>query len=358
LSEKLRIPAEEKYAVEIAALAADAGQKPPGWRMTPKAVVTYLMGGTAHDGTAITPKYIGNRRIMETAVSSLITGKALLLLGVPGTAKSWVSEHLSAAISGNSTRIVQGTAGTDENKMTYGWNYAELIAKGPSRTALVTTPVMRAMEEGTICRIEELTRMGSDVQDTLISVLSEKAIPIPEINENAYATRGFNIIATANNRDKGVNDLSSALMRRFNVVTLPLPSGIDDEVSIIVRRVGEMAAGLEQIVPKNVADEVRRVVTIFRELRSGHTEDGRAQLKSPSSGLSTAEAIDVMMSGISQGTHFNNGVLDAESLSGAMLGAIIKDPVQDRGVLDEYLHTVVKKRPGYADHFAALSGRG
>ena len=358
MSEKLRIPAEEKYAVEIAALTADPGQKPPGWRMTPKAVVAYLMGGKAHDGTTITPKYIGDRRIMETAVSSLITGKALLLLGVPGTAKSWVSEHLSAAISGNSTRIVQGTAGTDENKMTYGWNYAELLAKGPSRNALVTTPVMRAMEEGTICRIEELTRMGSDVQDTLISVLSEKAIPIPEINKNAYATRGFNIIATANNRDKGVNDLLSALMRRFNVVTLPLPRGIDDEVSIIVRRVGEMAAGLEQIVPRNVADEVRRVVTIFRELRSGHTMDGRAQLKSPSSGLSTAEAIDVMMSGISQGTHFNEGVLDAESLSGAMLGAIIKDPVQDRAVLDEYLHTVVKKRTGYADHFAALSGRG
>src|SRR5262249_29767237 len=157
-------------------------ERPANWKLSPHAVVTYLMGGKAAGGVTIAPKYIGNRRLIETAVATLATDRALLLLGVPGTAKSWVSEHLAAAISGSSRRLIQCTAGTDENQIRYGWNYALLLAKGPSREALVPTPLMRAMEEGTLVRLEELTRMGSDVQDTLITVLSEKTLPIPELN--------------------------------------------------------------------------------------------------------------------------------------------------------------------------------
>ncbi|TIT86581.1 MAG: ATPase, partial [Mesorhizobium sp.] len=228
----IRLPAEQVYASELLALAQDDDrQKPAGWSLSPKAVLTYLMGGKASDGTPITPKYVGRRQLMETAVATLATDRALLLLGVPGTAKSWVSEHLAGAIMGNSTLIVQCTAGTDENQIRYGWNYAQLLAKGPSQDALVPTPLYRAMQEGKLCRLEELTRMGSDVQDTLITVLSEKMMPVPELNTSIYAQRGFNIIATANNRDKGVNELSSALKRRFNVVVLPLSEDMAEEVS-------------------------------------------------------------------------------------------------------------------------------
>src|ERR1043165_9292771 len=220
----LRQSAEQIHADELAALArGDDRPRPPSWKLSPQAVVTYLLGGKAKDGTAIGAKYFGNRRLIETAVATLATDRALLLLGVPGTAKSWVSEHLAAAVSGSSKRLIQCTAGTDENQIRYGWNYAELLAHGPSRNALVPTPLMRAMEDGSIVRLEELTRMGSDVQDPLITVLSEKTLPIPELNTAVDAQRGFNVIGTANTRDKGVNELSSALKRRFNVVVLPLP---------------------------------------------------------------------------------------------------------------------------------------
>jgi MoxR-like ATPase len=356
MSEKLRLPAEESYAVELKALVAgDSGLRPPGWVLSPRQVVTYLMGGKAADGTTITPKYVGDQRLIETAVATLATDRALLLLGVPGTAKSWVSEHLAAGITGNSTLVIQCTAGTDENQIRYGWNYAQLLAKGPNRDALVPTPLMRAMEAGKLCRFEELTRMGSDVQDTLITVLSEKMMPIPELNSAVYAQRGFNIIATANNRDKGVNELSSALKRRFNVVVLPLPDSADQEVEIIVKRVGEMAQNLDLPAPKNVAEEVARVVAIFRELRSGSTEDGKVALKSPSGGLSTAEAIAVMVGGISQATFFNDGKLTPETLASNMIGAVVKDPVQDVAVLGEYLETVLKKRRGFEGYYASLT---
>src|SRR5579862_2864078 len=285
-SGRIRLSAEELYSNELAALAAgDKLPRPVNWHLSPKAVVTYILGGKAADGTPIAAKYIGNRRLIETAVATLATDRALLLLGLPGTAKSWVSEHLAAAISGSSALLVQCTAGTDENQIRYGWNYALLLAKGPSREALVKTPLTRAMEEGGIVRLEELTRMGSDVQDTLITVLSEKVLPIPELNDAIGAQRGFNVIGTANNRDKGVNDLSSALKRRFNVVVLPSPASPDQEVAIIVKRVGEMAQNLDLPQPKNVAEEVARVVSIFRELRQGSTEDGKVALKSPSGGL-------------------------------------------------------------------------
>jgi MoxR-like ATPase len=356
MSEKLRMLAEESYAGELNALiAGDSGHRPPGWSMSPRLVVTYLMGGKSTDGTLITPKYVGDRRLIETAVATLATDRALLLLGVPGTAKSWVSEHLAAAITGDSTLVIQCTAGTDENQVRYGWNYAQLLAHGPSRDALVPTPLMRAMEAGRLCRFEELTRMGSDVQDTLITVLSEKMMPIPELNTTVHAARGFNIIATANNRDKGVNELSSALKRRFNVVVLPLPDTAEEEVAIIVKRVGEMAKSLDLPAPKNVSEEVARVVSIFRELRSGSTEDGKIALKSPSGGLSTAETIAVMVGGISQATFFNDGRLTPETLAANMIGAVVKDPVQDRAVLGEYLETVLKKRRGFEGYYTSLT---
>jgi MoxR-like ATPase len=350
----LRQHAETLFAEELEALQQhDTGKRPTGWMMTPQAAVTYLVGGKLDNGVEITPKYIGNRRLMEIAVATLATDRALLLYGLPGTAKSWVSEHLAAAVSGDSTLIVQGTAGTGEEAIRYGWNYAKLIAEGPSEQALVETPMMRAMKAGKIARIEELTRMGADVQDTLITILSEKTMPIPELNTEVQAQRGFNLIATANNRDKGVNELSSALKRRFNTVILPVPDSIDEEMDIVRRRVASYSKVMELPAEPPAIEEIRRIVTIFRELRDGATMDGKSKLKSPSGTLSTAEAISVVNSGLAMAAYFGDGRLTASDLASGILGAIVKDPVQDRLVWREYLETVVKTRDEWKDIYRA-----
>jgi MoxR-like ATPase len=354
----LRQHAESQYAAELAALAAhDERPRPPRWKLSPWAVTDYLLGTTLPDGTVVSPKYIGDRRIIEVAVATLATERALLLLGVPGTAKSWVSEHLAAAISGNSTLMIQGTAGTSEESLRYNWNYALLLAKGPSEDALVPGPMFRSMRDGMICRIEELTRIPSDVQDTLITMLSEKTLPIPELATEIQATDGFNVIATANSRDRGVNELSSALQRRFNTVVLPLPATLNEEVEIVRSRVSSMSKALALPAEPPALDEIRRVVTIFRELRSGSTEDGKAKVKSPSGTLSTAEAISVMTNGLSLAGHFGNGKLTAHDLASGMVGAIIKDPAQDPTVFKEYLETVVKERDGWKDLYRACKER-
>ena len=343
----LRAHAEQAQAHELEALARlDEKQRPSGWRLSPWAVVTFVMGGKLKDGTAVTPKYIGDRRLVEIAVATLATDRALLLLGVPGTAKSWLSEHLAAAISGDSTLLVQGTAGTGEEAIRYGWNYARLLAEGPSRAALVASPVMVGMAEGKQVRIEELTRIPSDVQDALITILSEKSLPIAELGEEVQAVNGFNVIATANNRDRGVNELSSALRRRFNTVVLPLPASVEEEVQIVQQRVGEMGRALDLPAEAPALEEIRRIVTIFRELRSGQTEDGKNKLKVPSATLSTAEAIAVVNQGLSLAGHFGEGRLKPNDIAAGLTGAIIRDPVQDAAVWREYLETVMKERDG------------
>ena len=350
----LRPHAEQRYAAELAALAAlDERPRPASWRLSPWAVVTYLMGATLDDGTVISPKYVGSRRLMEIAVATLATDRALLLLGVPGTAKSWVSEHLSAAISGTSTLLVQGTAGTAEEAVRYGWNYARLLAEGPSPEALVASPVMEAMRSGRIARVEELTRMPSDVQDALITVLSEKTLPVPELGAEVQARGGFNLIATANDRDRGVNDLSSALRRRFNTVVLPLPDSAEEEVAIVSRRVADLGAALRLPQADGALDEIRRVVTVFRELRRGVTEDGRTSIKSPSGTLSTAEAISVVTNGLAMSAHFGDGVLRPGDVASGILGAVVSDPVGDAVVWSEYLEAVVRDREGWKDFYRA-----
>jgi MoxR-like ATPase len=350
----LRPHAEDAFAEELQELAkVDTKPRPTNWNMSPWAVVTYLLGGKLENGFEIEPKYFGSRRLMEVAVATLATDRALLLIGIPGTGKTWVAEHLAAAISGNSKLLVQGTAGMSEDSMRYSWNYAKLLAEGPTESAMVASPIMNAMQTGKIARIEELTRIPSDVQDTLITLLSEKMLPVPELNQEVQARRGFNVIATANDRDKGVNDLSSALRRRFNTVVLPLPATLEEEVKIVKTRVDKIGKTLELPTEQAPIQEIQRLVTIFRELREGKTIDGRSKVKQPSSTLSTAEAISVINSGQALAAHFGEGLLNASDLAAGLTGAIIKDPVQDGIVWKEYLETVVKERDGWKDLYRA-----
>ncbi len=350
----LRQHAEQNFAHELDELRkADTRQRPTNWNLSPWAVSTYLLGGKLDNGFEVSAKYIGNRRVIEIAVATLATDRALLLYGVPGTAKSWVSEHLAAGISGDSTRLIQGTAGTSEEQMRYGWNYALLLSKGPSKEALVPSPLMKAMSDGRIARVEELTRIPADVQDTLITILSEKTLPIPELSSEVQANRGFNVIATANNRDKGVNELSSALKRRFNTVILPVPATEEEEIAIVSKRVAEMGKSLELPAEPPALKEVRRIVQVFRELRDGTTSDGKTKLKQPTGTMSTAEAISVLNSGIALAAHFGDGTLRAGDVAAGLVGAVIKDPVQDAVVWKEYLETVVKERDEWKDLYRA-----
>ena len=351
----MRQHAEQQFAEELAELnKAEQRQRPENWALSPWAVVQYLMGATLDNGFQVSAKYIGSPRLMEIAVATLATDRGLLLYGVPGTAKSWVSEHLAAAISGDSTLLIQGTAGTSEEQLRYGWNYAQLLANGPSEQALVPSPLMQAMRAGKIARVEELTRIPADVQDSLITVLSEKTLPIPELGSEVQAVRGFSVIATANNRDKGVNELSAALKRRFNTVVLPVPGNEDDEVAIVVKRVSEMGRALQLPAEPPALKEVRRIVQIFRELRNGKTEDGKTQIKSPTATLSTAEAISVINSGMALAGHFGDGVLRPLDMASGLIGAVVKDPVQDQVVWNEYLETVVKERAEWKDLYRAF----
>ena len=340
----LRAPAEVLYAEELEQLIkTDTHARPPGWRMSPRAVATYISGGKAGTMT-ITPKYIGFRRLVEIAISTLVTDRSLLLLGEPGTAKSWLSEHLAAAINGDSTKVVQGTAGTTEEQIRYTWNYAMLIAHGPSPEAMIKSPIFRAMESGSLARFEEITRCAAEVQDALISLLSEKLISVPELLTEVPAAKGFSIIATANTRDRGVNDMSAALKRRFNMVILPTPATLETEVDIVRKRVQELGTNLELKAAPPAEEAVTQIVTIFRELRAGQTLDGKNKLKVPSGVLSTAEAISVLANGMALAGHFGTGEVTAHDLAAGLQGAVVKDEEKDKVVWQEYLSNVLKKR--------------
>jgi MoxR-like ATPase len=344
---EIRLPAERKYQAELAALAAaDTASKPPGWVLSPRAVETYVMGAAAPiGGVIITPKYVGDRALVQVAIATLASDRALMLAGEPGTAKSWLSEHLAAAISGTSALVVQGTAGTSEEHLKYGWNYALLLAEGPSERALVASPVLRAMREGKCARIEEITRTSAEIQDSLISLLSEKQTSIPELGQLVTAQRGFNIIATANTRDRGVNEMSSALKRRFNFVTVPVVEDLEQELAIVTRREAELRTDY-QVGTAPPADLARMLVTVFQELRAGLTKDGKTKLKTPSAVLSTAEAISVLFHSGILAQSFGGSTVTAAEVTRSLVGAIAKENADDVKVLREYVETVAKGRPG------------
>ena len=347
----LRQPAEVRCAEELAALhGQDRSPKPPGWYLSPRAVETFVMGSDepipGHHGrpVSITPKFVGDRRLVQVAIATLASDRALLLAGEPGNGKSWLSEHLAAAISGTSSLTIQGTAGTSEEQIKYGWNYALLIAEGPTRRALVESPILRGMQRGQVVRFEELTRCSAEVQDALISILSEQQIVIPELGETIQARRGFAVIATANTRDRGVNEMSAALKRRFNFVTIPVIANLDQESEIVERRAGETLAQLGAPEVDLPLDLVRLLTQVFAELRRGETLDGLTKLQSPSTVLSTAELISTVTNGALMASFFGSGEITVRDSLSSMLGAVAKEGTNDLDALKEYLETTVKGR--------------
>ena len=242
MSEVQRAPAERRFAAELQQLTtADRDPKPQGWRLSPRAVRRFILGDKQ---LQVAQKFFGDDALVDRCIVSLMGQQGLMLVGEPGTAKSLLSELLAAAISGDSSLVVQGSAGVIEDHLRYGWNYALLLAEGPSERALVPSPVLTGMRYGKVVRVEELTRCAPEVQDAMISLLSERTVSIPELGPGAEsrAVPGFNVIATANLRDRGVHEMSSALKRRFNFETVRPIADAAFERELVAKQVAERMA--------------------------------------------------------------------------------------------------------------------
>jgi MoxR-like ATPase len=347
-SDQMREPAEVRYRDQLEALRQNDDTTPPeGWNLSPKAVLHYIVGGKALkadiDGkkvnVEITRKFFGDDALVERAIVTLASERALLLVG-----KSWLSEHLAAAISGNSTLTIQGTAGTTEEHTKYSWNIARVIAEGPTPHNLIPSPTMIAMRNAALLRFEEVTRCVPDVQDSLVSILSDKAIAIPELPDAnmVWAKRGFNIIATANSRDQGVNELSAALKRRFNYIHIPIIADQKTEVEIVQKRSAELIEQYNLPVKIN-PPIITMLATVFREIRNGRSSEG-VSVKQPSTTLSTAEAIGVALDAALHAKFFGSGTVQPSDVARNMVGSIVKEDQADLAVLKEYVTIVAKKR--------------
>ncbi len=341
-TQAVRLAAELRYADELERLAAaDHDKRPPGWKLSPRAVRRFILGDEA---LKVSRKFYGDDPLVDRAIVTLMGHQGLMLVGEPGTAKSLLSELLTAAISGDSGLTVQGTAGTTEDHIKYSWNYALLLAEGPSQRALVPSPIYQAMRAGKLIRFEEITRCPPEIQDVMISLMSEKQLMIPELGDEArlFAQRGFNIIATANLRDRGVHEMSSALKRRFNFETVRPIRDLQFEIDLVMAQVthelGETTNGVE--VPRDV---ITLLVTTFQELRAGQTQEGTA-IKGLDAVMSTAEAVNVAYAAALQAQHFADGRLSAREIASQLQGVVLKDSQDDAKRVRHYFDTVVRER--------------
>jgi MoxR-like ATPase len=341
-----RPAAEMLYADELAQLAeaTAAEPKPRGWRLSPRAVLSFVLGDPQQ---GIAPKFVGRRAFLERCIVSLATNRGLMLIGEPGTAKSYLSELLAAAISGDSTLTIQGSAGTTEDNIKYSWNYALLVAEGPSERSLVPAPLYLGLKQGQLVRFEEITRCPLEIQDVLLSVLSDRVMTIPELqgpNRSLFAQAGFNVIATANTRDRGVNEMSAALKRRFNFETVPSIADISEELALVERETNRLLSRAG--VPVAVAPPITELlVTTFRELRTAKTTDGKG-IEPLSTVLSTAEAVSTACAAGIHAYFYDDGQVKPRHVVQHLVGTVLKDNPEDLNKVRHYFEHVVKKRGG------------
>jgi MoxR-like ATPase len=342
-----RPAAEFQYADELAALQVktEGEPRPPGWKLPPRAVLSFVLGDQENK---LAPKFVGRRSFLERCIVSLATNRGLMLIGEPGTAKSYLSELLAAAISGDSTLTIQGSAGTTEDNIRYSWNYALLVSEGPSDRSLVPAPLYMGMMSGKLVRFEEITRCPLEIQDVLLSILSDRVMAIPEFQDDQrmlFAQAGFNVIATANTRDRGVNEMSAALKRRFNFETVAPISEIAQEMELVQRESNKLLSRAG--VPVTLSDEITELlVTVFRELRFGKTTSGKG-IESLSAVLSTAEAVSTASAAGIHAYYYDNGTVRPQHLVQHMVGTVLKDNPDDLKKVQHYFDHVVKKRLGH-----------
>lgn len=340
--------AEDKYSAELdALLESDRGNRcPAGWKLSPRAVRNFILGSDKPVcGVDITKKFYGDDALVERAIVTLAGNRGLMLVGEPGTAKTMLSELLSAAVCGCSSNTVQGSAGTTEDNIKYSWNYAMLLSKGPVKEALIPAPVYNGMSRGIITRFEEITRCPLEVQDTLVSIMSDKVMNIPELtgeDKLLFAAEGFNIIGTANTRDKGVNEMSSALKRRFNFETVEPVKSVKLEAMIIREQCGQLleASGIELQKDEGAADVL---AAVFSELRSGVSSE-KANVPKLSCVMSTAEAVSVYYQSALDAEYYGDGHITMNKLTENLLGAVMKESKDDLAKLREYYQGAVKLR--------------
>ncbi len=348
MNKMIKPTVEIKYKEELEALREnDTYNKPENWLLSPQAVRIFILGSEVPVGKkklVIKKKYYGNDALIERCIITLATNRGLMLVGEPGTAKTMLSELLSAAICGSSTNTIQGSAGISEDMVKYSFNYAMLLEKGPVLEALVPAPLYIGMKNGSITRFEEITRTPAEIQDSLISVLSDKVLNIPELKEDnlLFAQQGFNVIATANTKDKGVNEMSSALKRRFNFETVMPIDDVVLEKQIIVEQVESLAK--ENNINFQINEDIAGMVaTIYNELRNGISLEG-IKFTSPNNVMSTAEAVSVFYQTMISSYYYDDQEISMANLVSNISSAVTKENNDDLVVLKNYFNTVVREK--------------
>ena len=207
---------------------------------------------------SITKRFIGQERVVELTLTSLLCGGHGLLIGLPGLGKTRLVETLSTVMGMDGNRV----------QFTPDLMPSDILGSEVLDTAEDGTRSFRFVEGPIFCQLlmaDEINRASPRTQSALLQAMQEKTVTVA--GQDRPLGKPFHVLATQNPiEQEGTYPLPEAQLDRFLVQIDVLYPTRDTERDILLATTGTEEAESTQVF---TSEELLAAQTVLRRMPVG-----------------------------------------------------------------------------------------
>lgn len=201
---------------------------------------------------AIAPRFIGQERVVDLALTALLSGGHALLVGLPGLGKTRLVDTLATVMGLNSNRI----------QFTPDLMPADILGSEVLETAQDGSRAFRFLEGPVFCQLlmaDEINRASPRTQSALLQAMQEREVTIA--GQHRALGTPFHVLATQNPiEQEGTYPLPEAQLDRFLVqIDVEYPDRATEE-AILLATTGQTDAEVAAVFTSEALIEAQQLI--------------------------------------------------------------------------------------------------